>query len=359
MIKILVLTMTVLFSPICISQGFEGVYQLEIENNSGSVISKGTGFLVKSVKSERSYIVTSFHLINARLLEADRIRVVTEKGFKKYIQIFAYDELNDILVLSSDGLNDQPLVFSELCSQDLNVAGYHDGKLLGVDINGTGVMGHGLSKLPVYLSKGFSGAPVMNYNAEICGMVVLSSEQNASSIAVSRYMIESFINSIQEKPKSFDIRSLRFIMGVEKLVQNQDELDSMLSDPSNHGQLIINIVPKNQSEKFVIKNANDVVVEGSNLLKSLIVHRSKNIMIRGINTERLIINESESISVVNCTFEQKSQALFLKDSRDLLISNNLFKNLNIGIVLKSSDVDSNNILSRNSFEFVQNKIQQI
>ncbi|MEI6092073.1 MAG: serine protease [bacterium] len=359
MIKVLILIMTVLFSPASFSQGFEGVYQLEIENNSGHVISKASGFLVRSAKQARPYIITSFHLVNAMLLDADKIKVVTDKGVKKYIQILGYDELNDILALSSDGIMDQPLVLSNSCTQDLNVAGYHDGSLLAVNINGSDIMGKGISKLPVYLSKGFSGAPVMNYTAEVCGMVVLSSEQNASSIAVSSQMIEALLDSIQINSRPLSIKTLRLMMGVEKIVSNQSELDLVLSESTNHGQLIINIIPKKPEEKFIIRDASDIVVEGNNSLKSLIVHHSKNIMVRGINTDRLIINESSSITVTNCIFEQKTQALFLKDSRDLLISDNLFKNINTGIVLKSSEVDSVNLLNNNKFEFVQNKVQQI
>ena len=82
-------------------------------------------------------------------------------------------------------------------------------------------------------------------------------------------------------------------------------------------------------------------------------------MVRGINAGRLIVNESEGITITECTFNQTSQALFLKDSKDILITKNMFRNINTGIVLKSSIIDSVLLVNDNEFELVQNKIQNI
>ncbi|MCX6112281.1 MAG: hypothetical protein NTY22_03210, partial [Proteobacteria bacterium] len=87
--------------------------------------------------------------------------------------------------------------------------------------------------------------------------------------------------------------------------------------------------------------------------------QSRNIMIRKIQAERIIINESDSITIESCIFEKYNQPLFLKDSSDVLILSNIFKNMNIAIVLKSTVIDIASLLSNNNFESVQNKIRNL
>ncbi|MCX6112223.1 MAG: hypothetical protein NTY22_02920 [Proteobacteria bacterium] len=223
MVRNLIIISAMLLGSLVCAQGVDGIYQLEIENDSGLIISRGTGFLVQSKSNNKPYVLTSFHLVNARLLDADRVRIKITTGGSKYLKIVAYDELNDMLALSSEGLNDQALNMSNLCSGDLNVAGYHGEKLIDLNIKGASTINKGVSKLPIYLTKGFSGAPVMNVNADVCGMVVLSSEQNASSVAVSYNMINNFLDSIDQSTKAFSVRELRLLMGIEENVTTQDE----------------------------------------------------------------------------------------------------------------------------------------
>jgi len=292
------------------------------------------------------------------LLEANKIKINTKEG-GRYLNIVAYDELNDMLALSSDGLNDQALNISSSCNEDLNVAGYHEGKLMDLDIKGSGMVQKGISRLPVYLTKGFSGAPVMDKVAGICGMVVLSSEKNASSVAVPHSMIEAFLDAVEPNQRTYGVRSLRVLMGVERIARTQADLDNILSSTSSQRQVVINIMPENINETFLVRNAGNVIIEATSNLKRLTIHQSKNIMIRGINAGRLIVNESEGITITECTFNQGTQALFLKDSKDMLISKNIFSKINTGIVLKSSAIDSASLVNDNNFEFVQNKIQNI
>ena len=118
-------------------------------------------------------------------------------------------------------------------------------------------------------------------------------------------------------------------------------------------------MPENTNETFLVRNAGNVIIEAASSLKRLTIHQSRNIMVRGINAGRLIVNESEGITITECTFNQTTQALFLKDSKDVLITKNMFRNINTGIVLKSSIIDSTSLINDNDFELVQNKIQNI
>jgi S1-C subfamily serine protease len=364
MARKVIIALTILLSSMGFSQSLEGIYQLELEDTAGKLISKGTGFLVQHENS-KPYIMTSFHLLNSRLLEAENIIVRTQNGDKRSLKITAYDELNDILALSAEGLAEQPFSASKVCNGNLNVVGYQEGRLLNLDAKQdvanfeNGGPSDNIRKLYIYLTKGFSGAPVFNSDAEICGMIVLSSEMNASSVAVSASMLKDLLNSIEQNSKAFSIRELRSLMGVEKTVRTQEDLEFVLNAPTNRQQLIVNIVPKTAGETFLIKGGNNAIIEASGGLKRLVIHQSKNIMIRGINIERLIVNESDGITITACMFEQKSKALFLKDSRDVLVSSNVFRNIDTGVVLKSSQVDTASILNSNNFESVQTKIQNI
>jgi len=360
MVRRAIITMTILMSSMAFSQGFEGIYQLEIEDSYGNAISRGTGFLVQSENSSKPYILTSFHLVNARLLEANGIKIKMQNGQDRYLNIAGYDELNDILALSADGLKDQPLNMSSTCSGELNVAGYHDGKLLAIDTEEeAGAFDKDINKLSVYLTKGFSGAPVMNQNVGVCGMVVLSSEKNASSIAISYTLINSFLGSIQQNTALFNVRGLRFLMGIEKIARTQTELDSILNNKPADKQVIVNIIPNDPNEKFLIKNVKNAIIEASGSIKRLVIHQSKNVMIRDINAERLIINESQSVTIASCLFDKSDKALFLKDSNDIMVSNNIFRNMNTSVVIKAAQIDTKNLLNTNNFQSVQNKIQNI
>lgn len=340
------------------AQGFEGVYQLEIENQDGVSISRGTGFYVNSENSSKSYVVTSFHLLNARLLEAAKIKI-TSTGKDIYLKIAAYDELNDILVLSSNEIVDEPWAFGKDCSGKIDVAGYHNNKLAAVDVE-NGLIDTDLEtvkRLSVYLSKGFSGAPLFNDKAQVCGMVALSSEQNASSIAVSGEMVKSVVATAGKD--LYSVREARIMLGVEKVVRTQAELDSLIASTGATRQLVVGLAPINKNERFIVKNASNVIIDAYTDISKLVIHQSKNVMVRNVKAERLMINESTGVTVTGCIFNSLDQALLLKDSSNLYIKGNLFKNINTGIVLKAASVDEKALNAENTFVSVSNSIKNI
>jgi hypothetical protein len=340
------------------SQSLEGVYQLEIEDQDGKVISKGTGFYVRPEHSIKSYVLTSFHLLNSRLLEAAKIKIA-DTGKDIYLKVAAYDELTDVLALYSDEMNDRTWTLAKDCSGKINIAGYHSGKFCVIDVEDgmDEISDAAVKRLPVYLSKGFSGAPLLNEKAEVCGMVVLSSEQNASSIAVSNGSLRSVLNNISKQP--YSIRELRVMMGTEKIVHDQEELDRLALDPNNGRQFVIGLAPTEKTQRFVIKNAANVIIDAYSDISKLLIHRSKNIMVRNIKADRLMINESSDVTVTGCIFNTLDQALLLKDSSNLYVKGNLFKGMDTGIVLKAVLIDEKDLASDNVFVSVPNNIKNI
>jgi hypothetical protein len=336
----------------------EGIYQLEIEDQDGKIISRGTGFYVRPEHSVKAYVLTSFHLLNSRLLEASKIKIAdTDKDI--YLKVAAYDELTDVLALYSDEMNDQALLLGKDCNGKMDVAGYHSGKLGVIDVEDglDDTIEDAIKRLPVYLSKGFSGAPLLNERAEVCGMVVLSSEQNASSIAVSNGSLKAVINSTSKQ--LYSVRELRIAMGAEKIVHNQEELDRLTLEPNSGRQFVIGLAPAQRSQRFVVKNATNIIVDAYSDISKLLIHRSKNVMVRNIKLDRLMINESSGVTVTGCIFNTVGQALLLKDSSDLYVKGNIFKNIDTGIVLKSALVDEKSLNSDNVFVSVPNTIKNI
>ena len=347
-----------LLSSGLLAQAFEGVYQLEIEDYNGKVISRGTGFYVKQDKNATPYVLTSFHLLNARLLEAAKIRI-SSAGKNIYLKIASYDELNDVLVLSSSELTSQPLLFADDCNGKMEVLGFHEGKFLtrSVENGMENTEIDSAKKLDVYLSKGFSGAPLLNDNAEICGMVALSSEYNASSIAVSSEVLKATLGAISTRP--FSVREFRVLVGVEKVVRTQEDLDRLMLDTGKARQIIIGLAPADRSQRFIIKEMNNAIVDAYSDISKLVVHHSRNVMLRNINAERIMINESVGVTITGCMFATTNQALLLKDSSDLYVKGNMFKNIATGIVLKSSAVDEKSLSADNIFVSVNDRIQNI
>jgi hypothetical protein len=355
---VIALVLLVLFGRNSFAQSFEGVYQLEVENEDGQGISKGTGFYVNSGISDKSYIVTSFHLLNSRLLEAAKIKI-TNLGKDIYLKIAGYDDLNDILVLSSKEILDESWSFGKNCNGKVEVTGFHNSKLTAVEVEDGLVNSEvdAVKKLSVYLSKGFSGAPLFNNNAEICGMVVLSSEQNASSIVVSNKIIKSVIATVGSD--LYSVREVRIALGVEKIVRNQQDLDRILSESNTTRQLVIGLAPVNKSETFLVKNANNVIVDAYTDISKLVIHQSKNIMVRNVKAERIMVNESTGVTVTGCIFNSMDQALLLRDSSNLYVKGNLFKGIDTGIVIKSASIDEKQLNTDNVFVAVLNTIKNI
>ena len=355
---IVAMFLSCLFGGKLFSQSLEGVYQLAIEDQDGKVISKGTGFYVRPEHSIKSYVLTSFHLLNSRLLEAAKIRIA-DASKDIYLKVAAYDELTDVLALYSDEMNDRTLSLAKDCSGNIDIAGYHSGKFGVIDVEDgmDDVSDNAVKRLPVYLSKGFSGAPLLNERAEVCGMVVLSSEQNASSIAVPNGLLRAVLNDVSKQP--YSVRELRIMMGTEKIVHDQEELDRLALDPNNGRQFVIGLAPTEKAQRFVVKNAANIIIDAYSDISKLLIHRSKNVMVRNIKADRLMINESSSVTVTGCIFNTLARRCLLKDSSNLYVKGNLFKGIDTGIVLKATLVDEKVLNSDNVFVSVPNTIKNI
>ena len=354
----ILMLLSLLFCSPLFSQSFDGVYQLGIEDQDGKVISKGTGFYVKLEQGARSYVLTSFHLLNSRLLEASRIKIIGETK-NIYLKIAAYDELNDVLALYSDEISDQTWPLGSECFGGFDIAGYNNGKLgvVSVEDEIEDDTSDNIKRIPIYLRSGFSGAPLFNKKAEVCGMVVLSSEQNASSVAISNDIIRQLLNL--RTNLFYSVRELRLMMGAERVAHSQEELDKIILDPNKERQLVIGLAPSKKTQRFVIRDAGNVIVDAYSEINKLLIHRSKNVMVRNLKVDRLMINESSGVSVTGCIFNTLGNALLLKDSSDLYVKGNLFKNIETGIILKASIVDENTLNSDNVFVSVINNIKNI
>ncbi len=334
------------------AQTFDGVYQIVVEDQNGKSLSAGTGFNVYSEELSKSVLLTSFHLVNSVLLEASKIKAKISDDKYMYLSILGYDELNDILVLDAGSIVSSPLLFSNDCTGHLMVAGYHKGAFMAVGADGFSATKLSEAKrLSVYLTKGFSGAPVLDDNADVCGMVVLSSEQNASSVAVMTSALRKSLRA--SGAEGYGIRGLRVLMGVEHVVKTQEELEELMLSKSTGSQTIIRLSSQDTSD-FIVSDADNVIIEADSNVGKITIHNSKKVMLRSLYVKRVIINNSSQVLIASSFFEKLDKPVLVKDSSDVLITGCVFKNTSTGVVLKSSIVDEQKLLSDNVFQSVQN-----
>lgn len=336
-------------------QELDGVHQIKVKDGSGKVISSGTAFKVYSKELKRAIILTSFHLLNSVLLGADHMSL---GGSDTALSVIGYDELNDILVLDAKENIGQALGFSDSCEGSLFITGYHKGSFITATAEGMAdTRLHHAKRLPVYLTKGFSGAPVLNSNADVCGMVVLSSEQNASSIAVTSSMLERTV--MASSHDGYNVSGLRALMGVEYSVGTQKELDSLMTLKNGSTQIIIRLRPSGETKDFIIKGSSDVIVESDPSVRRVIVHNSNNVLLRGLNISRVMINESSDVSIISSLFEKTDRPILIKDSKNVTISGCTFRKINTGVVLKSSELNQEQLAKDNEFSMIQNMMASI
>ena len=170
--KKMLTVLTIMLCSLSLSaSNLDGVYQLVVENSAGQELSAGTGFYVNRGTNTTPLILTSYHLLNSRLLEADSVRLKSNKDVDLYV--LAHDELNDVLVLEpSKQLGVLSFDITTSCSGPYTSIGYHKGRLIAAEFDGMEYSNiDGVIKIPSYLAKGFSGAPIFNDKARICGMV--------------------------------------------------------------------------------------------------------------------------------------------------------------------------------------------
>jgi hypothetical protein len=347
----------------CLAQGMEGVFQLELESWNGTVVSKATGFLLKSPYSKKSYLVSSFHLLNAHLIDAKGIKLIDNYGARKSLDIVYYDELNDIMLLNAEDLLDEgfSLALGSDCDSEQSVLAYNQGILISKNFVGyedTEIKG--AYRIPIYLRSGFSGAPVVNAEANLCSMVVLSSERNASSVVISGELIARALKVADDSINTYSVSMIRQAMGLEKIIKNQEELDRVIRS-KGAGYLIVNIDPEILGSEFRIKESQNLVVTGGSGIGNLIIHRSRNIMLRELNPNRIVLNESSGLTVTACIFNKKDKAMYIRNSLDYNIYGNLFKNIDTGIVLKEDNIEhkKSNSFEKNYFENVTNRLSYI
>jgi hypothetical protein len=294
---------------------FPGVYQLELLDFNGKTISKATGFkiAVKGRDGEyRKLILTSFHFLNARLMEAEGIKIGNILGGDsgKAFSILASDELNDLLVLDYKGsLNEDEAVQEDMyltseCEGNLNVLGYVNEEFHLVSFNSSDVEAvashRGLFKVPLYLKKGFSGSPILNNKANVCGLVALSSEKNANSIALSSKLIFDIIKSKGLREKGLSIGELRREMSLEFSVTNQTELSGII----NSVQETVVLVLDNgfDSGTALIMNAKNLVIKSQreNTVEQvkLKMNNSSNIKLEGFSQANLNMQNCRDITVL-------------------------------------------------------------
>jgi hypothetical protein len=349
----------------CFVQGMEGVFKLELEAWNGKTISRASSFLLKSPFSEKTYLVTSFHLLNANLMDAKRLKLVDDSAQVKYLDIAYYDELNDIMLLDAENIKYEGfrLAVGSECDAEQSVVGYHNNELFSRNFIGyedTEIKG--AYRIPIYLRNGFSGSPVLNSDANVCSMVVLSSERNASSVVISGEIIARAIKQADEAQSLYNISKIRQLMGLEKVVRTQAELDSVISLKGG-AYIVLNIDPEIVGSDFRIREGSNLIVLGSPGIANLIVDRSNNVMLRELNPDRIVLNESSGVSVTACVFNKKDKAVYIRNSDNYSVYGNLFKDIHTGIVLNLNDdkIEGNSFsdFDGNSFQNVINRVSNI
>ena len=339
------------------AQSIDGVSQLVVEDREGKELTAGTGFYVYSESLAKPVVLTSFHLLNSVLIDASKIIIKGNGRADIDLSILAYDELNDILVLSSTDTAATPFYFSDNCSSKFLVAGYHKGSFMTVGADTMlATKLREAKRLPVYLTKGFSGAPVFNQEAGICGMVVLSSEQNASSVAITAPALQRALKNTNGK--GYDVRSLRLSMGVERVVRSQEELDQITSLKASGAQVVVMLSSETNND-FIIRDTDNVIIEADPSVNKIIVHNSKNIMLRDLSVSRLIINNSSQVSVSGSLFYRNSDPLLVKDSSNVMVTGCVFKNTRSGVVLKASLINEEQFINDNIFQSVAHAVSTI
>lgn len=356
-IVIIIATTVFLMSSGISANSLEGVFGLSVEDSNSKIISSGAGFAVYDESTKKPIILTSFHLVNSVLLGANKIKIKNGEYSGLELSILFYDELNDILALSAPNSLSSFFDLSDNCQQKVLVAAYHKDQLLV--LNSDEMMQtkfRDLKRLPIYLNKGFSGAPVLNENADICGMVALSSESNASSVVITSQALRKAISLV--KYNSFSVKDLRATMGLEYVVSTQEELNELLSLRQEGTQVIVKLNSRDMSD-FIIRDAKDIIIEAVNNVNRIVIYNSENIMLRGLSSQRVMIDRSRSVLISSSRFENVQRPILLRDSQDVLIRACTFSNIEDLVISKTSQIDAEQIGKDNNLFAVRNVIRSI
>jgi hypothetical protein len=335
LIKIIVLIL--FFSAFYLKASvLDNVYRIEIKDSNNKTISKGTGFLIE--KNQEKYIFTSFHVLNSKLIKARRINAIEEDGnIYEDLKVVFYDDVHDLLVLKPDAyVLNTGLRFSSTSCNKTSVVGYNKDKKYALS---TGTLKEldgrtYLKSISTYLKAGFSGAPVLNDTAEVCGMVVLSSERNSRSIALSKDFLKNSFNNFEDFPKT--ISELRKKLNIEFDVFSKEDLIDVFNQVIPGNQIVINI--KSRISKINLSNINNVVFmsDGNIYIENFSFQKSSNILIENLLIGNVSLNKVNNFSITLCHF-LKNDALKIVASSNLSFLNNVFLSDKPNVSLFSSD----------------------
>jgi len=304
-----------------------GLINIGITDSSGTLISKAAAFVVYDTFNNKKYLLSSFHVLNLNLLLAENI---VDLDNKNNLKILAYDEEFDILVLDASLYEDYFLINKNCDLTKLVASAYYKDKTRYAnlkDIKALDSFNSGIKRTSTYLPKGFSGAPVIDEKALICGMVLLSSEGNSSSIYIDSNLIVNVIN--EKKLAEQSISSIRRNLGLEVEIDNNNDLRNYLMSKANNKQSVIVLKPEINNEKYTIKNAANFILKSYTNISGIELKNVDNAMLSSVSLlEGLEIINSNNVSVVSSNFIRKEALINISASNNILVKNNKFINLN-------------------------------
>lgn len=341
LIKTIILSF-LFFSVSLSATALDSVYKIEVKDFNDKIISRGTGFLVE--ENQEKYIFTSFHVLNSHLIKARKINAVKENGqIYKDLKIIFYDDTYDLLVLKSDTyIENEGLVFSDKTCSDTSVVGYSGGKKYALS---TGVLEDipersYLRSLSKYLKAGFSGSPVFDSMAKICGMVVLSSARNSNSVVLNKEFLKRSFYKFLNFSKT--ISELRKDLNIEYDIFTKEDLKNVLKEIVPGNQVVFNI--RGNFSNINLSNVNNIVFisDKKSYVENFSFEESSNVLIENLKIGRVSLNKVNNFSL-SSSFLLDSDTLKIVESSNLDIRGNVFLADKPSVSLFYSDFNYNTL----------------
>jgi hypothetical protein len=181
-------------------QARQSVVTVVTEDSTGSLILQGSGFFVKD-----DLIATNFHLIkDARWI---KVRLAGQRDFYVVQEVAQQDKLNDLALLKVSGMSAKSLPLSNgaqvRIGDEVFVVSNPEG-LEGTFSQGivSAARGMKLIQITAPLSRGSSGAPVMNRRGEVIGVAVglFENGQNLNFAIPEIYLRTFFLSPTEPLP---------------------------------------------------------------------------------------------------------------------------------------------------------------
>lgn len=311
----------------------KGVINLGVLDINNKVLANATGFIV--TEGENKLVLTSFHLLNINIVLAEKI-IDIKTGLR--LEILSYDEDFDLLILDGQNYEDSFNLAKNCNENKYLVVGYYKNELRYLDTaKGRTVDTYekGLKSIDSYLPVGFSGAPVLDSQASVCGLVVLSSQGNSNSIYLDSSIIIEKIAML--KGTNLGISDIRQDLGIEFEIKNNAQLADFLNSKNKFSQQILMLNPDNLKEEFTIKYAENLIIKSKKVISKINISKSANIYVSGILfREQVNIRDSHFITITSCKFSDIKSRINLNNSSNLVISHNQFKNVKSIFISKDS-----------------------